>query len=73
MKRRIPAGTLDFLADACRCHVPDPQPVILVIPAHQPVAVGTEGQAPHDAGVRQGRARLAGRRIPQAHRVVPAS
>ena len=68
----IAVGTLDFLAEPCRRHVPDPQPVIRVVPAHEPRSVGAESQARHDAGVRQARTGLAGRRIPKAHLFVPS-
>jgi hypothetical protein len=42
-----------------------------MVPAHEPRSVGAVGQARHNAGVRQGRAQLAGSHIPQAHRLVP--
>ena len=44
-ERKYLAGNRDFLADAGRRHVPDPQPVIRPHRGHQPCPVGAEGQA----------------------------
>ena len=65
-------GKLDLLAEACRRHVPDPQPAIRHARGDQPRPVGAVGQTMHDTGVGQGRAGRPRGRIPQADCVVPA-
>jgi len=60
----MPAGDWDFPADAACGQVPNLQ--VVKASAHERRAVGYIGQAPHDDGVVQGRARLAARRVPQS-------
>src|SRR5262249_8178437 len=64
---------LDCLPAPAGSDVPDLQPMVLIATGDQPITAGTKGQGSHDAGMRQSRAWLAGQRVPQAHRVVPAS
>src|SRR5262249_8235554 len=62
LARRHPA-----LAVSGRC-IPDEQFSVEVAATDQPSAIRGEGQRCHNAWVRQRRARLAGRRVPQADR-----
>src|SRR5262249_22945654 len=65
-----------------RCHsalnlsgryVPDEQFSIELAAADQTIAIRSEGQRPHNSGVRQRRARLAGSGVPEANGVIPTT
>src|SRR4051812_36363167 len=67
----VRAHSPDPVLDLRGRHIPKEQSLFRIASTDQPGAVRTEGQGRHNAGVRQRRTRLAGRRVPEADGVVP--